>query len=144
MGSDEAACQGLFACTRCGDCCKGYGGTFLSEADIIALSRYLGLSPHRIVADYTRPSGNRRLIAQGGNGYCIFWDKLCTIHPVKPKMCRQWPFIHSVLADVTNWRAMAASCPGMDADAPDRIILKCVRKALGTHCRRSDHHNGVD
>ena len=130
MGSDEAACDALFACTRCGDCCNGYGGTYLSETDIDGISRYLGISADRLVMRYTRKSGGRRLIAQGDNGYCIFWDKVCTIHPVKPKMCRQWPFIPSILVDVGNWRTMAASCPGMDADAPDQKILACVKKAL--------------
>jgi Fe-S-cluster containining protein len=130
MGSDEAACDALFACTRCGDCCNGYGGTYLSATDIDAISRYLGISADRLVMRYTRKSGGRRLIAQGDNGYCIFWDKVCTIHPVKPKMCRQWPFIPSLLVDVGNWQAMAASCPGMDADAPHEKILDCVKKVL--------------
>lgn len=130
MGSDEAACRALFACTLCGDCCSGYGGTFLSDMDIDAIARYLGISADQLVARYTRKSGGRHLIAQGNNGYCVFWDKVCTIHPVKPKMCRQWPFISSILVDVDNWKAMAASCPGMDADAPDQQIIECVKKAL--------------
>ena len=132
MGSDHlaAACDGLFDCTLCGDCCKGYGGTYLTAADIRAISRYIGVSEGRLVADFTRKSGNKRVIAQGDTGYCIFWDKVCTIHAVKPKMCRQWPFIHSILVDVGNWRAMAASCPGMNADAPDQKVLDCVKKAL--------------
>jgi Fe-S-cluster containining protein len=70
------------------------------------------------------------LISQGDNGYCIFWDQVCTIHPVKPKMCRQWPYIRSILIDVGNWRAMAASCPGMKADAAENDILDCLRKNL--------------
>jgi Fe-S-cluster containining protein len=82
------------------------------------------------MVDYTQNSGGRRLIVQGDDGYCIFWDGVCTIHPVKPKMCRQWPFIHSILVDVGNWRTMAASCPGMNVDAPHQIILECVKKAL--------------
>lgn len=130
MGSDVQACQGLFSCTLCGDCCKGYGGTYLSETDIHAISRYLGVPTDRLIAYYTRKSGGRPLISQGRDGYCIFWNKVCTIHPVKPEMCRKWPFIHSILVDVGNWRAMAASCPGMNADAPDQKILDCVEKAL--------------
>jgi hypothetical protein len=47
-------------------------------------------------------------------------------------MCRQWPFIPSILVDVGNWRAMAASCPGMNADASDRQILNCVKKKLAS------------
>ncbi len=130
MGFEDETCKGLFACTLCGDCCNGYGGTYLSEADIESIARHLGMPVDRLVSDHTCKSGKQRVIAQGDNGYCIFWDKVCTIHPVKPKMCRQWPFIRSILVDVTNWQAMAASCPGMQADAPKQKILACVKKAL--------------
>lgn len=135
MGSDEPAdgvdtCQGLFACTLCGDCCRGYGGTYLTEVDTDVIADCLGVSRDRLIDDYTCQSGGRRVIAQGDNGYCIFWDKVCTIHAVKPKMCRQWPYISSILVDADNWRAMAASCPGMDADAPDHKIIACVKKVL--------------
>ena len=131
MGSDDRRLAKRCLPAPCAaTAASGYGGTYLSETDIDAISRYLGVSADRLVVHYTRKSGGRRLIAQGDNGYCIFWDKVCTIHPVKPKMCRQWPFIRSILVDVGNWRAMAASCPGMDADAPDQKILECVKKAL--------------
>jgi uncharacterized protein len=130
MGSDDAACQGLFTCTLCGDCCKGYGGTYLSGTDVDAISRYLGVSADQLITNYTQKSGGRRLIAQGDDGYCIFWDRVCTIHPVKPKLCRQWPFIRSILVDVNNWQTMAASCPGMDTNAPHHKILECVKMAL--------------
>lgn len=130
MESDDQACEGLFACTLCGDCCKGYGGTYLTDADIAAIARFLGKTADQLVAGYTCLSGSRHLLAQRDDGYCIFWDKVCTIHPVKPKMCRQWPFIPGILVDVGNWRAMAASCPGMNAEAPDRRILECVKASL--------------
>lgn len=129
MESDDS-CNQLFDCTLCGDCCKGYGGTYLEAADIDAIARFIGISARRLLAKYTRLSGGRRLLAQGKSGYCIFWDRVCTIHPVKPHMCRQWPFISSILVDVGNWRAMASTCPGMDADASEAQILFCVRKHL--------------
>lgn len=131
MASDDA-CAGLFSCTLCGDCCKGYGGTYLSEADMEAIASHIGVTRERLAKVYTRKSGNRRVIAQGDNGYCIFWDRVCTIHSVKPRMCRQWPFISSILVDVANWHAMASSCPGMNADAADGKIYECVQKILKT------------
>jgi Fe-S-cluster containining protein len=127
---EDNTCDGLFDCTLCGDCCKGYGGTYVTEADIQAIARYIGVPVDVLVDNYTRKSGNKHLISQGKNGYCIFWDKVCTIHPVKPEMCRRWPYIRSVLVDVANWRAMAASCPGMNPDAPDKKIVNCVKKSL--------------
>jgi uncharacterized protein len=130
MESDETPCDALFNCTQCGDCCNGYGGTYLSSMDIESIANFLGITAEQFVTDYTTVSGDRRLIRQGDNGYCVFWDQICTIHSVKPKMCRQWPYISSILIDVGNWRAMAASCPGMNADAPEDDILDCVRKKV--------------
>ncbi|GAB6907855.1 conserved hypothetical protein [Desulfosarcina cetonica] len=131
----EPTCDDLFSCTLCGDCCKGYGGTYLTPADVEAIADYLGTTPQALVSGYTQISGTRRVIAQGANGYCIFWDKVCTIHPVKPWMCRQWPFIPAVLVDVNNWRAMAASCPGMNTELTDEHIHACVAKKM---TRRSE------
>jgi hypothetical protein len=132
MESDDTGCRDLFNCTLCGDCCKGYGGTYLTAADIDAIAAFVGISTTAFIAGYTRLSGKRRVIAQGENGYCIFWDTLCRIHPVKPRMCRRWPYIPGVLADVANWRSMAASCPGMKADAPADQILDCVARKLAS------------
>jgi len=120
----------IFRCTMCGDCCKGFGGTYLTEADIIAIADYIHEDPARFVSGYTQMSGGRPVLAQGKEGYCVFWDKLCTIHPVKPRMCRQWPFIQSVLADTGNWHIMAGFCPGIRTDIPDDIIRSCVSEVL--------------
>lgn len=102
----------------------------MSRQDIRAISDYIGTSAERFTAEYCQISGGRPVLAQGSDGRCIFWDGLCTIHPVKPAMCRKWPFIESVLVDVGNWRAMADSCPGMQKDAPDHLVLERVRAAL--------------
>ena len=120
----------IFECKKCGDCCKGYGGTFVTAKDIEAISAYIKTDPKTFVADYCRMSGNRPVLAQGKNGYCVFWDGQCTIHPVKPRMCKAWPFIKSVLADVNNWHIMAALCPGIRTDVPDNIVKACVKKEL--------------
>ncbi len=120
----------IFKCEKCGDCCKGYGGTYVTEKDIKAIAAYLKTDHKSFIKDYCYMSGSRPVLAQQKNGYCIFWDKICTIHPVKPKMCRQWPFIKSVLIDVNNWQIMAGICPGIRTDVPDDIIKECVRKEL--------------
>ncbi|MDL2269241.1 YkgJ family cysteine cluster protein [Desulfosarcina sp. OttesenSCG-928-A07] len=119
-----------FTCTLCGDCCKGFGGTYLSDGDMDAISGYLEMPKDELVRQYTQPSGKSRVIAQGKDGRCVFWNQLCTIHPVKPWMCRQWPFIPGVLADVNNWRAMAGSCPGINTTLTDREILDAVQKNI--------------
>jgi Fe-S-cluster containining protein len=114
----------------CGDCCRGYGGTYLSETDVTAIAAHLGQDPRYFVTHACRTSGGRPVLAQGKNGYCLFWERLCTIHPVKPRMCRAWPFIEAVLVDVRNWHAMATCCPGMRTDVADEVILARVRHKL--------------
>ena len=130
MTSDADRPDMLFTCQCCGECCKGYGGTYITDDEINRICRYLGLEPNRFIQRYCQMSGDRPVIAQGLNGYCIFWNKVCTIHPVKPRMCKNWPFIENLLVDATNWQAMAASCPGMQTDFNDDQIKRCVRDVL--------------
>jgi Fe-S-cluster containining protein len=127
--------ESIFNCQICGECCRGYGGTFVSEKDIEAISRFLNIDTGRFISEFCLFSGGRAVLAQGKNGYCILLDKhkKCTIHPVKPGMCKKWPFIESLLVDPSNWRAMASSCPGMQADAPEQLIRECVKKALSSY-----------
>ncbi len=120
----------LFKCKKCGECCKGYGGTYVTPHDIKMISEFINTDPECFITEYCKMSGKRPVLAQGKDGYCIFWDKLCTIHPVKPRMCREWPFIRSVLLDVKNWKIMAGSCPGIQTDFPDETIKAIVEKEI--------------
>ncbi len=120
----------IFNCRKCGDCCKGYGGTFVTDSDIEAICRHIKSDPEKFIETYCSMSGTKPLLIQGENDYCIFWDKVCTIHPVKPAMCKSWPFIRSVLTDVDNWYIMASFCPGMRTDVPDGLIKEYVKNRL--------------
>jgi len=130
MSCDAVKPQDLFDCQNCGKCCKGYGGTYVTDSEIEAIRRFLGLDRESFIRFYCQISGGRLLIAQAQSGYCIFWDQLCTIHPVKPHMCRKWPFIESILVDAGNWQSMAASCPGMRTDFTDDQIQQCVNDVV--------------
>ena len=126
MGSD----QPLFACTQCGDCCKGYGGTYLTDSEIIAIAAFIGVDVAEFRHRYCVLSGHRPVLAQQSNGYCIFYDQNCSIHAVKPRMCRQWPFIQSLMVDVANWRMMASVCPGMNTRLEDRELAAAIRREM--------------
>ena len=130
MPSDLEDREAPFECRKCGDCCKGYGGTYVSEQDIEAISRYIETNPRQFTAEYCDFSGTKPVLRQRKDGYCIFWDQLCTIHPVKPKMCRRWPFLESILVDSDNWQIMADSCPGIRIHVPVNVVEKCVRETL--------------
>jgi Fe-S-cluster containining protein len=122
--------ENLFECQKCGDCCKGYGGTYVTADDINKISNYIGVPSREFKTKYCTLSNNKPLLIQKSDGYCVFWDAMCTIHPVKPKMCRAWPFIRSILVDPDNWNLMASLCPGMRTDYPDDVIANCVRKKI--------------
>ena len=130
MPSDVPEPGDIFTCRQCGDCCKGYGGTYVSRKDIERISAYLQMDPDHFVKTCCSRSGSRYVLSQQENGYCRFWDRNCTIHAVKPNMCNAWPFIASVLIDAGNWLIMAGSCPGIRTDVPDEAVQACVKKVL--------------
>ena len=123
--------EDIFQCQMCGECCRGYGGTYLTEKDVTAISAYLKIDETSFLKTYCTYSGSRPILAQKEDGFCLFWeDKMCSIHPVKPRMCKAWPFIESVLTDVGNWEIMSAFCPGIRTEFPPEVIQSCVRKEL--------------
>ncbi|NOY68255.1 MAG: YkgJ family cysteine cluster protein [Deltaproteobacteria bacterium] len=123
-------CSCLFKCKQCGDCCQGYGGTYVTSHDIQKISAYTGIEKKRLISEFCVLSGKKYLLAQKEDGYCIFWDKTCGIHPVKPKMCSDWPFIPALLKHPDNWRIMAGTCPGMAPEATEAAILQCTEQQL--------------
>ncbi|MBF0119113.1 MAG: YkgJ family cysteine cluster protein [Desulfobacterales bacterium] len=105
-----------FECKKCGDCCKGYGGTYINDYDAEQIASYIGINIKNFKENYCQVSCGKLIISQGESGYCIFWNKnLCSIHPVKPRMCKEWPFIKSLNIDPDNWNIMAEMCPGMES-----------------------------
>ena len=120
----------VFTCTLCGDCCMGYGGTLVSEADAAAIARFLGIGAEDFAARFLTDSALGKVLVQREDGRCAFWDRVCTIHPVKPRMCRRWPFIPAVAEHPENWRAMAGSCPGMKAGAEPCVVARLARESL--------------
>jgi Fe-S-cluster containining protein len=120
----------LFNCQKCGECCKGFGGTYVTPEDIEAIAGFIDIPREQFISKYCTLSGTRQVLGQGDGGYCIFWDNLCTIHPVKPRMCRQWPFIKSVLIDLSNWYVMAESCPGMRINVSEQLIREGVAERV--------------
>ncbi len=126
----EISPEDIFQCDMCGDCCKGFGGTYVTEEEISSISNYLNIDSASFLKKYCQITRIGTVLTQKEDGYCIFWDKKCSIHPVKPHMCKAWPFIEAVVTDVNNWRIMANACSGIRTDFPDWIIVSCVRKVI--------------
>ncbi len=129
----------VFQCLNCGRCCKGFGGTYVSSRNIRDIAGFLGIDEDRMRRDHCTPSGGKTVLAQKPDGYCVFWDENCTIHPVKPRMCRAWPFIENVLRAPENWQIMAGSCPGINPDVAAADLVACVRREID----RLDRYNAI-
>jgi len=130
MHSENFEPADLFQCQRCGDCCRGFGGTYVTPVEIKVIAAFMKIEVKRFRSKFCQVSGQRLVLSQAENGYCIFWKGDCSIHPVKPRMCRRWPFIESVLIDIENWQIMAGVCPGIRSDVPDWAVRRCVEQAV--------------
>ena len=138
MPCDPLTPDDIFNCQQCGDCCKGFGGTYVSPEDVQAIAAFVHVDPHSFLDKYCQLSGSRPVLAQAENGFCVFWeDGICTIHPVKPRMCKAWPFIPNVLQDPQNWYIMAGLCPGIRTDVTPSEIMACVRRQMDINSNRA-------
>lgn len=122
----------LFQCKQCGECCTGYGGTYVTPGDIRAIAEFIQTDPDRFTDDYCQISGGRPVLRLAPTGKCIFFhpEKQCTIHPVKPRMCRAWPFLETILKAPGNWEIMAQACPGIQTGFPHDQVQACVKKEV--------------
>ena len=59
MSYKSAKPSDIFKCQKCGDCCKGYGGTYVGEKDIKAIAKFLNIKSERMVDQYCQLSGKR-------------------------------------------------------------------------------------
>jgi Fe-S-cluster containining protein len=107
-----------FACTRCGNCCRGAGTVRVSDVEIAALARRLELTDAQFRAMYTRRlRGGEVSLRERANRDCVFYERRepgCRVYEDRPAQCRTWPFWPSVLHSPERWQEEAAGCPGMN------------------------------
>jgi Fe-S-cluster containining protein len=116
---DEQSKTPLFQCARCGSCCIGKGGVWVNAQELERICDYLKVAEESLLAGYLEPKRNLHQVLTSSKGVCVFYTNGCSIHPVKPSMCRRWPFYQAVLA--SNWGFCEAKelCPGLaDWDYP--------------------------
>jgi hypothetical protein len=106
-----------FACTRCGNCCRGAGSVRVSDAEIVRLSRRLALDDLEFRAMYTRRlRGGDVSLRETREKACVFYDPAvgCRVHSDRPLQCRSWPFWSAVVHSPERWAEEAQNCPGMN------------------------------
>jgi Fe-S-cluster containining protein len=125
----------VFSCRQCGECCQGERGILVTAAEHEAMAAYLGLSMEDFAARYlvATPMGPQ-LASQ--NGACILQEGgLCQVHPVKPRICRQWPYLQALLNHPDEFEAAKGACPGLAANAGHEDFVREYRET-----GRSAHH----
>ena len=128
-----------FECVKCGECCRRKGLIVtVTGRDVVRLSSTLGMAAPdllRALDFYVLPeNGNAPkglcdtplLKTESGNAYmalrkmesgdCIFLkDNQCMIHPIRPFVCRTFPFVFRNVSGNVKWgfSAMKDICPGI-------------------------------
>ncbi|MDR0882533.1 MAG: YkgJ family cysteine cluster protein [Candidatus Adiutrix sp.] len=107
-----------FQCLQCGDCCFGRGGVSLTPAGAAVAAAFLGLTPAEF-QKFMAP-GRAGEILTGPDGFCLFHqpDGRCRIHPVKPDICRRWPYLPALLNIKSAFDEARGACPGLAAAYP--------------------------
>jgi len=106
----------VFQCQLCGDCCCGRGGIFVRPDEVEAMAALLGLSVEEFSRRFVEVSAMGPRLTIAGNGFCVFLmeGNLCQVHPVKPFICRQWPFLPALLVNADELEHAKTACPGIN------------------------------
>ena len=90
----------VFDCQMCGQCCEGEGGIVLSPKDLKRLYEGLNLEKQAFLDAYGVFRNGKWQVRTGEDGNCIFFraGQSCTVHAIKPDVCRAWPFFRGNIA----------------------------------------------
>lgn len=122
----------VFECKMCGKCCKGKGGIYLSESEILKISEYLNVGTDEFKSSYCENINGKLRLIQGKKGYCIFYHprKQCLIHRVKPYICSLWPFFQANIKDEQSFYIAKLACPGIRSDCSHKDFVLAYYQSL--------------
>jgi Fe-S-cluster containining protein len=119
----------VFQCQQCGDCCAGRGGIMVRPDEVKAMAALLALPEAEFNQSFVEESalGPRLTVADGA---CVFLMEggLCRVHPVKPFICRQWPFLPAILMDPDELENAKTACPGLNPACSHGDFLEAALK----------------
>jgi Fe-S-cluster containining protein len=120
----------FYECQRCTACCRWPGEVGFADGEIARLAAFKGLSEHAFIQQYTRLRQDRSGLAlqEKPNGECVFLDgNDCSVQPVKPQQCRDFPNLWNFpgfekqcraipkLVGEVEWRKLIKQATGSDA-----------------------------
>jgi Fe-S-cluster containining protein len=115
----------VFQCQQCGECCQGRGGIFPTPVEIDLIAQYLKMPVSQLEKNFLELTPLGPAVKNKAGGGCIFNEQgRCSIHPVKPRICRDWPFLPAILLHKNEFEAAKEACPGLNPDGRHEDFLK--------------------
>lgn len=123
-------------CQRCTACCQWPGDVRVGDSEIAAIARHLALSEADFIERFTRLRRDRQGLSliDKPSGECIFFDgRRCTIQPVKPQQCRDFP-------NLWNFPGFEHTCRSKAIPVDAETYVKLVSAATGRSEDYVRHH----
>lgn len=121
----------VFTCCLCGECCCGRGGILLSSREIDFLADYLKMDRDAFLREYVESSPSGLALKVNPAGVCILnQEGRCGVHPVKPRICRDWPFLPAILLEPDELEGAKSACPGIAPGCSHEEFLAWWRKKV--------------
>jgi len=102
-------------CTACANCCR-VPEVGITERDIEKLAKFLGMTRHEFLRDYTQRDEKGALILKRTEAGCVFLeDNLCTVYEARPQNCANFPHLVRGTGSIASrmWQLVdrAGYCP---------------------------------
>jgi Fe-S-cluster containining protein len=114
-------------CQRCTACCRWPGEVRLTDAEIARLAGFLGVSEAQFIQRYTRLRSDRRglTLQEKPDGACVFLDGAdCSVQPVKPQQCRDFP-------NLWNFPGFEQACRAIPRRVGEAEYRELIERATG-------------
>ncbi len=122
----------VFRCKMCGQCCFGLGGIPVDSKELSKIAKFLQLEEKELIEKFLK-KGKRYFYIKERDGACIFFDKKekkCKIHPVKPDICKAWPFLRGNMIDEISFNMAKTYCPGINPEITFEEFVEEGKKYL--------------
>jgi Fe-S-cluster containining protein len=117
--------KSVFQCQQCGECCQGRGGILPTAVELDLIAQYLKMPVPQLEKNFLELTPLGLAVKNKAGGACIFNEQgRCSIHPVKPRICRHWPFLPAILLHENEFEAAKEGCPGLNPDGCHQDFLK--------------------
>jgi len=117
----------FYECQRCTACCRWPGQVRLTDAEISRIAVHIGLSESEFIAGHTGLRGDRKGLSllEKSNGECEFLvGNDCSIQPVKPQQCRDFP-------NLWNFPGFEKVCHAIPRDLDPTEFRRRIQHATG-------------